>query len=365
VRRFCATEASGETVIKSRRLHAAAALWAVLCACSTSATKQPAAGRSATFIDPGTQVAVIDGQPVTYGDIEKEIGSKVRQAEAEYLTKVYDLRREALEGLLSKRLVEAEAKKVNKTSDEWFRDYLAGAPTPGDAELKAFYDQNQAQMGGRGFEEMKPRIAGFMKQQGAKESLGKFLEALKQTHGVKVSLAAPDLPRIEVDAKGPARGVPAAKVTIVAFSDFQCPYCSRVLPTLEKVMKEYDGKVKLVFRNFPLDFHPMAAKAAEAGACAADQGKFWEMHDKMFGNQQKLTVDDLKASAKELGLDAAKFNKCLDSGEKKAAVDADQKAGAEAGVQGTPAFFINGLFINGAQPYEQFKDTIDRELTKG
>ena len=131
-------------------------------------------------------------------------------------------------------------------------------------------------------------------------------------------------------------------------------------------MKEYDGKVRLVFRHFPLDFHPYAQKAAEAGACAADQGtdKFWKLHDKMFGNQQKLAVDDLKGYAKEVGVDTARFDKCLDSGEKRTVVDADEKAGQQAGVSGTPAFFVNGIFINGAVPYEQFKETVDRELKR-
>jgi len=120
-----------------------------------------------------------------------------------------------------------------------------------------------------------------------------------------------------------------------------------------------------VFRHYPLDFHPFAQKAAEAGACAQDQGKFWELHDKMFTNQNKLAVDDLKAYAKSVGLDAPKFDKCLDSGEKKAVVEEDMKAGNAAGVNGTPAFFINGVFVNGAQPYEQMKQTVDRELKKG
>jgi protein-disulfide isomerase len=359
-----------ESDMKSRRLHPtlavvlAAAVSSV--ACSTSATKAPGAARSATAIDPGTQVAVIDGQPVTYGDIEKEVGGKVRQAEVEYLTKVYDLRKEAVDGLITKRLLEGEAKKKGQTLDAWFKEYIDSASSPTDAELKAFFDENQQQMGGRSFEEIKPRLAGFMKQQKAKESLAKFLDDLKQKHGVKVSLVAPELPRIAVDAKGPVKGAATAAVTIVEFSDFQCPFCSRTLPTVEKVLKEYDGKVKVVFRNFPLEFHDKAAKAAEAGACANDQGKFWEMHDKMFGNQQKLAVEDLKAAAHGIaGIDAGKFDKCLDSGEKKQLVDADQKAGQDAGVQGTPAFFVNGLFINGAQPFEQFKEIIDRELTKG
>jgi protein-disulfide isomerase len=179
-------------------------------------------------------------------------------------------------------------------------------------------------------------------------------------------MAPPELARVVVAASGPARGPDTAPVTIVEFSDFQCPFCGREAPVVERLMKEYDGKVKLVFRHFPLDFHPNAQKAAEAGACAADQGtdKFWKLHDKMFGNQQKLAVEDLKSYAKEVGLDTAKFEKCLDSGEKRALVQADEKAGAEAGVNGTPAFFVNGIFINGAVPYETMKETVDRELKR-
>ena len=168
-----------------------------------------------------------------------------------------------------------------------------------------------------------------------------------------------------MEAKGPSRGPANAPVTIVEFSDFQCPYCGREFPVIERLMKEYDGKVRLVFRHYPLDFHPFAQKAAEAGACAQDQGKFWELHDKMFTNQDKLAVGDLKGYAKSVGLDASKFERCLDSGEKKALVEEDMKAGTAAGVNGTPAFFINGLFVNGAQPYEQMKQTVDRELKKG
>ena len=155
-----------------------------------------------------------------------------------------------------------------------------------------------------------------------------------------------------------------ALVTLVEFSDFQCPYCGREYPVVERVMKEYEGKVRLVFRHYPLEMHPFAQKAAEAAACAQDQGKFWELHDKMFTNQSKLAVDDLKGYAKAVGMDASKFDKCLDSGEKKALVDDDMKAGSAAGVSGTPAFFINGVFVNGAQPYDQMKQTIDRELSR-
>ena len=111
-----------------------------------------------------------------------------------------------------------------------------------------------------------------------------------------------------------SQGTYGAKVAVVEFSDFQCPYCGREIPIIDRVMKEYDGKVRLVFRHYPLDFHPFAEKAAEAAVCAAEQGKFWELHNKMFENQQKLAVDDLKSYAKSVGVDASKFDKCLDSG---------------------------------------------------
>ena len=161
---------------------------------------------------------------------------------------------------------------------------------------------------------------------------------------------------------GMTRGPADAPVTIVEFSDFECPYCGAAHDTVEQVMSAYAGKVRLVYRQFPLSFHPHAAKAAEASLCAADQGKFWEYHDVLFKNQKKLEPTDLKAHATEVGLDAQKFGQCLDSGDKKKAVDTDQQAGLAAGVGGTPAFFINGIFLNGAQPIDEFKKVIDGEL---
>ncbi len=353
--------------MKSRALHALA-LSLALAACKTgSGSSSGKGGASAgVSIDPSTKVAEVDGKPVTYADVQgdKDTGPKLRQAEAKALTDLYDARKGLIDEMLSRRLLEGEAKAKGKSLDDWFKqDYVSSVPEPGEAEVKAFYEEHKSQIPpGQSYEEIKPRLAQAVKQQKLRANMSAMLEDLKKKHNVSVAIAAPDLPRVKVEAKGPARGPDAAKVTVVEFSDFQCPFCGREAPVIEKLMKEYDGKVKLVFRHFPLDFHPFAEKAAEAGACAADQGKFWQLHDKMFGNQQKLAVEDLKAYAKESGLDTAKFEKCLDSGQNKDLVAADQKAGSDAGVNGTPAFFINGIFINGAQPYEQLKDAVDREL---
>jgi len=354
--------------MKSRTLHAlAVACAASFVACRTGGGKSGSGGIAG--MDSTTKVAEVDGQPITYGDLQNdhEVGPKVRQAEVKALTDLYDQRRGLLDEMISRRLLEEEAKTKGKTVEQWYQtEYVTSVPEPSDAEAKAFYEEHKAQVPqGQTFEDLKDRIKQAVRQQKLREGMGKILDDLKSRHHVQVSLQAPDLPRIDVEAKGPSRGPTNAPVTIVEFSDFQCPYCGREYPVIERLMKEYDGKLRLVFRHYPLDFHPFAQKAAEAGACAQDQGKFWELHDKMFTNQGKLAVADLKGYAKLLGMDAPKFDKCLDSGEKKALVDDDLKAGSAAGVNGTPAFFINGIFVNGAQPYEHMKQAVDRELRKG
>ena len=165
----------------------------------------------------------------------------------------------------------------------------------------------------------------------------------------------------------PVKGDKNAKVTIVEFSDYQCPFCGRFFrDTLPQIEEQYvrTGKIKMVFRDFPLSFHENAQKAGEAAECAEDQDKYWEMHDKLFQNQQKLAVTDLKQYAADLKLDTKKFNDCLDSSKHKAEVQKDMADGSSYGVSGTPAFFINGRKLVGAQPFSAFKSIIDAELDK-
>jgi protein-disulfide isomerase len=160
----------------------------------------------------------------------------------------------------------------------------------------------------------------------------------------------------------PVKGPSGAKVTLVAFSDFQCPFCSRAVPVMKQIEDEYKGKVRIAFKQLPLPFHDKAHLAAEAALAANEQGKFWQMHDKLFANQQALDRPNLEKYAEELGLNMAKFKAALDSGKFKAKVDADAKEGADVGATGTPTFFINGTKVVGAQPFETFKTTIDAEL---
>jgi protein-disulfide isomerase len=312
--------------------------------------------------DPNQVVAQWGDQKITLAELDESLQEELTELEREMRDKKFETRKNGLEELIAKRLVGAEATRRGVTEDQVFKAEVdAKAQMPSDEEARALYDAQKDRLppGAPGFDAMKDRIKEFMAGESKKKLAQEFLARLKADAKVKVALQEP---RVAVAAEGPSRGPASAPVTIVTFSDFECPFCSRAIPTLERVMKEYDGKVRLVFRDFPLPFHPNAQKAAEAGDCAAAQGKFWEMHDKMFASQQALQPDQLKGYAKELGLDAAKFDECLDKGAMADAVKKDHEAGREAGVRGTPAFFVNGKLLSGAQPFEEFKAAIDAEL---
>ncbi|PIN75325.1 disulfide bond formation protein DsbA [Candidatus Woesearchaeota archaeon CG10_big_fil_rev_8_21_14_0_10_37_12] len=163
------------------------------------------------------------------------------------------------------------------------------------------------------------------------------------------------------------KGNEDAPVTMVEFSDFECPFCTRFFEqTLPQIESEYieTGKLKLVYRDYPLPFHPQAQKAAEAAECAGEQGKYWEMHDKLFETGVAGGVDSFKKFAKDLGLKTADFNSCLDSDQFADEVQKDMADGSAAGVQGTPGFIINGRLVSGAQPFAAFKQVIDAALAE-
>ncbi len=186
---------------------------------------------------------------------------------------------------------------------------------------------------------------------------GEVLEALQEIEANKITRY-----RVEVGDSW-TRGPDNAKVTIVEFTDFQCPFCSRVQPTLKKIRENYPNDVKFVFKHHPLAFHKDAPLAHEASLAAGDQGKFWEMEEILFNNQKKLKEEDLIKYAQELELDVEKFKADLASGKYKPQVESDSAQAVKLGATGTPAFFINGRFVAGAKPYESFAQIIDEELS--
>ena len=306
----------------------------------------------------GQPLATVGGQPVTQADVEAANSEKFSALERQYQQQRRELLEGALEQTIEQRLVDLEAKARGVSREQVLAEIKPAPVTP--EAIDAFYEENKAQIP-QPKEQIADRIKSYLEQRGQQEASQAYYAALRQKHGVRI-LLEPD--RVEVAATGPAKGPADAPVTIVAFSDFQCPYCARLVPTLEQVMAKYGDKVRLVFRQYPLNFHEHAQKAAEASLCANDQGKFWEYHDLLFANQGKLGVDALKQYAQQLSLNADDFSTCLTSRKHKAAVDRDIEDGRKVAVSGTPTFFVNGRAVVGAQPIESFRAVIDEELAK-
>mgnify|MGYP000664852899 CR=1 FL=1 len=312
-------------------------------------------------------VAVAQSQPAArVGTADVSIAD-VDAIAAERLTKVrneeYQIRRQVLDGLIEKRLIEAEAAARGVSAAELEKSEITSKVEAVTLEqTRAVYESAPEKYTSMSQEQALSQIATVLQRTRLAAARKEFLTSARKKYGVKVFL---DAPRVVIDSAGaPTKGPAGAAVTMIAFSDFQCPYCVRVNPTLKALEAKYPGKLRIAFKDFPLGIHKEARKASEAGQCAAEQGKFWEMHDKMFANQQKLQPDSLKAFAKEVGLDGATFASCLDSGKTAARVAADVAQGAKHGVTGTPTFFINGRFLSGAHSIEKFTEIIDEELSR-
>ncbi len=322
-------------------------VWLPACSAQDNAKKADAKAAAGS----GAVLAVVNGKPITEAEVRESLDSQAKQQLQEILEN-------GMQRLIEERLLEADAAARGMTKEAVIAE-IKPAPVT-DAEVDAFYEQNKAQIP-RPKDQIVGQIKNYLEQQGQQKARQDFFSNLQNKYKVEYKL---EPVRVEVAATGPAKGPENAPVTIVEFSDFQCPYCSRLIPTLKQVQDKYGDKVRLVFRQFPLNFHQHAQKAAEASLCAADQGKFWELHDAMFANQQALAVEQLKAKAAELGLNADQFNSCLDSSKHAPAIQADMQAGSAAGVSGTPAMFINGRFVSGAVPLEQITSVIDDELRR-
>lgn len=313
---------------------------------------------AAAAVAADAPVAIVGGEPITREQLEKRVKAQLIEVENQR----HEVLSAGLDELIAERLFAKEAQARGKTVEQLLREELtAKVPAPTDAEIQKVYDDNKAQLGGQTLEQIKPRIVEYLKEQKESERREAFVKELRGKYPTTVNLKAPV---VEVATAGrPARGGGEnAPVTIITFSDYECPYCARAEDTIARVLKEYGDKVRLVFRNYPLPFHTNARAAAEAALCANAQGKFWAFHDKLFAQQSSLGLETYKKIAGEVGLDQAKFDQCLAKNEFKAAVEQDMADGAAVGVSGTPAFFINGRMLSGAQPFEKFKQIIDEEL---
>jgi protein-disulfide isomerase len=304
-------------------------------------------------------IGMVNGRKITEGDIRARAKQQFAKLARDYESSQHQLLASQLNVAIQDMLLEAEAASTGVSKEQ----LLAGikAPEVTDADVDKFYQENKTKIP-RAKEQVAADIKQYLQQHGQADARQRYFDGLAAKYPVEKRL---EPLRAEVTTNGPAKGGPAtAPVTIVEFSDFQCPFCSKLLPILEQVKTKYGDKVRIVFRQFPLPIHPNAQKAAEASLCANEQGKFWEMHDAMFKNQQELAVDNLKSKAATIGLKAEQFNSCIDSGKFAAQIKVDEDEGIAAGVSGTPAMFVNGRFINGLVSLDQVTQVVDDELRR-
>lgn len=340
-----------------------AALALLFLACSSEAAPPPPSGGPSAGETASTAVARVGSRTLTQADLEEIAAAELAQIENQR----YQVMERGIARLVDEALLAAEAERLGKTPEDLMAAEINGAVEPvTDEEVAAWYEANQSRIGPRPKEQVLPQIRQFLERQRADGRRAAYLASLRERFPVEVFL---EPPRMELDlARATYKGSEAAPVTLVEYSDFQCPACQRVNPDLARLKTEYGDRLRVAFVQNPLtSIHPQAFKAAEAALCARDQGRFWEMHDALFADQGNLEEDALVQRARSLGLEAEAFETCLDSGEHTATVRADLDSALARGITSTPSIFINGRpvqLMGGTPIFDQLARVVDDELAR-
>jgi len=265
-------------------------------------------------------VAYIYDTPITLAEVEEKAASGLKQLEQQR----FDLLAQALEALAAEKMVEKEAAERGITPDELMKAEIADmVPDPSREEVVAFYEANKERAGGRPLEDVDGQIVRMLKQAATTGRQSEFFAEMKARSGYRVLLDPPRA-NVVIPEAAPSKGPADAPITIVEFADYQCPYCRRAHPNMTKLLLEYGEKVRYVFMDYPLEFHPQAGPASVAAKCAGEQGKFWDYHDNLMVMKGDLSPQDLAKRAEQLGLDAEAFGTCVTAGKYEAAVQADR-----------------------------------------
>ena len=278
--------------------------------------------------------------------------------------KIYEIKMNQLNNMLLQRLIKAHPFSSGMTPQEFLTKYVVKNPTVTPAEIQQFIAANKIPAKDIN-DELKKKIHKYILEEKARVAVAKWFAVQRKEHGVVINLRKPGRPKVSIPVgDAPTMGPEDAKVTIIEYSDFQCPYCAKAESTVKRIQKNYAGKIRLVYKNFPLGFHNEAFVSAEAGFCAHEQSNdfFWKLHDKMLADPRGLKREGLKQKATELGLDVNRFEKCLDDKKYFSRVNRDIAEGTKFGVNSTPIFFVNGVVVKGAKSYEEFAKIIDEEL---
>jgi protein-disulfide isomerase len=312
------------------------------------------ATQAATDEKAAAVVAEIGGQKVTRAEVEQKQAARLLQARYQY----YLAERDALDRVIDEELIEMQARREHVSVEQLLqREVVSQVSEPTENELQLSYERLKTN---EPFAAVREKILAAIHQIRLAKARAGYLESLRGQARVRIALSPPDA-EVALDDT-PRRGSQSAPVLVVEFADYQCPYCQTVYPELQKLQKEFGDNLAFAFKDFPLPMHANAQKAAEAARCAGAQGRFWDFHDALFSNGKKLELAQLKEHARTLGLDQARFNRCLDSSEQAEAVQKDLNQAQRLGLTGTPSFFVNGHFLSGAVKYGTLREVVEQQL---
>lgn len=301
--------------------------------------------------------------------ISKEmLDAPIAQRLLDLQREIYGIERERLDQLIMETILRKEARERQLTVDQLLNESIPKSSLDvTDEEVERYRQENAERLRDwRGAEEeLHARIKGFLVQQKRFREVAKYAKSLEAKYKVSVYLREPEVMRTRVAISGsPSMGPAEAAVTVVEFSDYQCPACRQAHETVLKVREMFKDRIKWVFKDFPLKKHKDSRRAAEAAHCAADQNKFWDFQNVLYSSSGELNDDRLVQIAQDLGLDKDRFSQCLNDGKYKAAVEKDIEEALKAGVDSTPVFVFNGKMMVGALPEDQFKTIIEEELAR-
>ncbi len=326
--------------------------------------QQPSPPSSAPCADPAGQVpepsdtwAAVDGESITRADAETPIEGQL----ADLYDRIYDLQKRSLDQLINMKLLEGAAKRKNLSVDKLI-DTEIRPKIPPITQQEVDKQYAILQQGQKDFKADKQAVYRSIYSQRYYAVMGEYIDRLKKDHHIQILLERPRLFIHDVATQdNPWAGSPNAPVTIVEFTDFQCPTCKKVHENLKAILQQFQGQVKLIVRDFPLSSHPLAQKAAEAARCAHEQERYWEYADLLFGEQESMTETSFEAHGRTLGLKMESFLQCLGSGRYRDRVQSDKADGIAAGVGGTPTLFVNGRRVADLRQ-ETIESAVRREL---
>ena len=319
-------------------------------------------GASALGQTPDTVLASVDGSQITLKQVDESMATQVYPLQQQ----LYAIRKAALENLITAKILQSEAAARGISIEELRRQLTLGEINVARAQIDEAYTQNKSFFASMSPDEARERLRLDLENQARMKHYRTGLEALRKKWSVELSFNAPQFVLELDDGVSPAKGSTKPAVTIVEFSDFECPYCSEVQTVLKQVMESYGKDVRLVFKHMPLEGHRNSLPAARAAYCAAEQDRFWQFHDALFASRaraQNLSPVLFEEIANELGLGVPKFRACLNSEQSRTAIVKDIETARLFRIESTPSFIVNGRLIKGALSFADFQKIIERELS--